>query len=148
MGLYYEDFFEGQEFITPARTITETDVVQFAGLSGDYNVIHTDEEFSKNTRFGSRIAHGLLGVSVVTGLMARTGIFEGTAVALLGIDKWRFLKPILIGDTVSCRIVIRGKRLTSNKHYGIIFRDFELKNQRGELVQTGSMNVMVLAKGE
>jgi acyl dehydratase len=88
MALFYADLAEGQEFTTPARTITESDVVQFSGLTGDYNPIHTDAEFAADTRYRQRIVHGLFGVSVCIGLMSRTGIFE-VVVALLGVDEWR-----------------------------------------------------------
>ena len=113
---------ESKEFTTPARTITETDVVQFSGLTGDYNPIHTDAEFAAGTRYGQRIVHGLFGVSVCIGLMSRTGIFEGSAVALLGVDEWHFRAPIFIGDTVRCRIHILGKRLTSSGETGVVQR--------------------------
>lgn len=148
MTYYYEDFAEGQVFTTPARTITEGDLVQFTGLSGDYHPVHTDEEFSKGTRFGTRIAHGLLGVSIITGLMLRTGVFEESVVALLGIDNWKFHNPIFIGDTLKCKILIRGKRLSSKSSYGIVYRDFELYNQKNKLVQSGAMNVMILCRSD
>jgi acyl dehydratase len=143
MTLYFEDFHPGQEFVTPARTVTEADVVSFAAWTGDYNPVHTDAEFSRGTRFGERIAHGLLGVSLCLGLMSRTGVFEGSAVALLGIDEWRFRLPVLIDDTVHCRITILGTRLTSSGTSGIVQRRFELLNQRGEVTQEGRMDVMV-----
>jgi acyl dehydratase len=145
--MYYEDFEIGMEFESPGRTITETDVVMFSGLSGDFNVLHTDEEFGKKTRFGQRIAHGMLGISVVTGLMSRTGIFEGSAIALLGINNWRFMGPIFIGDTVHVRYQVMEKRLSkTNSKQGILNRYYELVNQRGEIVQKGEMPVMVKTK--
>jgi acyl dehydratase len=143
MALFYADLTAGQEFTTPARTITETDLVQFSGLTGDYNPIHTDAEFAADTRFGARIAHGLFGVSVCIGLMSRIGVFEGSAAALLGVDQWRFRAPVYIGDTVHCRIQIVGKRLTSSGETGVVQRYFELVNQHGNVVQDGRMDVMV-----
>lgn len=143
MTLYFEEFYENQEFITPARTVTETDVVSFAAWTGDYNPVHTDAEFARGTRFGERLAHGLLGVSLCLGLMSRTGVFEGSAVALLGIDDWKFRLPVLIGDTVHARITILGTRLTSSGSTGVVQRQFELVNQRGEVVQDGRMDVLV-----
>ena len=112
-------------------------------LTGDYNPIHTDAEFATGTRYGQRIVHGLFGVSVCIGLMSRIGIFEGSAVALLGVDEWRFRAPIFIGDTVRCRVRILGKRLTSSGETGLVQRRFELLNQRGVIVQDGRMDVMV-----
>src|SRR5699024_9699013 len=90
MGLHYEDFNVGDVYTGPGRTITETDVVNFAGLSGDFNLIHTDEEYAKsNSPYETRIAHGLLGLSIASGLMTRIGIFEGTVIAFLGLE-WNF----------------------------------------------------------
>jgi acyl dehydratase len=100
MPLYFEDFQVGQRFTTPARTVTEADIANFAGVSGDFNPIHTDAEFARSTPFGERIAHGLLVLSMLTGLRQRSGHFEGTIVAWLEIRNYRFLKPVFIGDTV------------------------------------------------
>lgn len=146
MPLYFEDFTEDQTFTTPARTITESDVVSFAAWTGDYNPIHTDAEFARTTRFGERIAHGLLGASLCLGLMSRTGVFEGSAVALLGVDGWTFRAPLLIGDTVHCRITILGCRLTSRGDAGVVQRRFELLNQRGATTQEGRMDVLVAVR--
>jgi acyl dehydratase len=146
MPLYFENFHEGQEFRTPARTVTEADIVSFAAWTGDYNPLHTDAEFSQTTRFGERIAHGVLGVSLCLGLVSRIGVFEGSAVALLGIDGWRFRLPVIIGDTVHCRITIVGTRLTSSGTTGVLQRRFELVNQRGEVVQEGRMDVLVYCR--
>jgi acyl dehydratase len=141
--VFYEDFEVGQVFTTQARTITETDVVLFAGWSWDTNPPHTDAESMRQSRFGERIAHGMLGVSVAMGLASRLGIFEDSSIALLGIDDWRFAKPILIGDTVRCRVEITGARLTSRGDAGILDRRFELVNQRDEVVQHGRIGLMV-----
>lgn len=146
MGLYYEEFEVGQTFVSAARTITEADVVQFAGLSGDFNPLHTNEEFAKTTPFQTRIAHGALGFSIVTGLMDRLGIFEGTAIAFLGVENWTFSAPILIGDTIHFEMKINNKRTTSKKGRGIIFREVVVYNQRQEVVQKGQMNIMVKSK--
>lgn len=142
MGLYYEDLEIGREFVSPGRTITETDVVQFAGLSGDYNPIHTDAEFARDSAFGERIAHGLLGVAVISGLSARMGIFDGTAVAFLGLT-WDFTGPIRLGDTVHLRMTIAAKRETSNPERGIVEREMRLINQHGETVQKGIFKLMI-----
>jgi acyl dehydratase len=143
-ALYFHDFEVGRIYESPARTVTESDVSLFAGISGDYNAIHTDEEFAKKTRFGQRVAHGMLGISIVTGLMGRSGIFEGSALALLGINNWKFEQPLFIGDTIHVRFEVTEKRLSgSNPDVGILNRYFELVNQRGEIVQRGEMPVMV-----
>lgn len=146
MSLFFEDFAEGQEIVSPARTVTEADIVSFAAWTGDYNPVHTDAEFSGAGRFGERIAHGLLGVSLCLGLISRTGAFEGSAVALLGIDDWRFRAPVKIGDTVRCGVRIVGTRLTSKGDTGVVARHFTLLNQRDELTQEGRMDVLVAVR--
>lgn len=99
-GHYFEDFSVGQEFLTPARTITQTDIVNFACLSGDFNEVHTNFEYSKNTPFGEPVAHGPLVYAVLAGLQYATGINDGTLLALLQIDGWRMLAPVKHGDTI------------------------------------------------
>jgi acyl dehydratase len=143
MTLYLDDLHAGQVFVTPGRTITEADVMSFASWTNDNNQVHTDAEFAKHTRFGQRIVHGMLGASLCLGLIARTGVFEGSAVALLSIDEWKFAAPIFIGDTVTCTVEILSARPTSSGRYGIVERMLTLRNQRDEVVQSGRMDVMV-----
>lgn len=143
-SLYFEDFEVDSTFETPGRTITETDLMMFAGLSGDYHALHTDEEYAKQTRYGQRVVHGLLGISIATGLMSRSGIFEDSVVALLGINNWKFLKPIFIGDTIRVRFTITEKRLSkSNNETGILGRYYELINQKDEVIQHGEMPALI-----
>lgn len=144
--LYFEDFAVGQTFTTPGRTITEADVMSFAAWTGDNNQVHTDVEFAKQTRYGQRIVHGMLGASLCLGLIARMGPFEGSAVALLGIDGWRFTNPVFIGDTVTCTIEIVGTRLTSKGNTGVVQRELKLINHRGEVVQQGRMDILMLTR--
>lgn len=148
MAKYFEDFIEGETYVSPARTVTETDIVMFAGLSGDYNPLHTDAEFCKDTIFGERIAHGLLGLSILTGLSTRLGIFDGTAIAFLGINEWKFSKPILVNDTIHFEMTVKEKRETSKADRGIIIREVTLFNQRNEVVQHGILPIMVKRKVE
>ena len=143
MTHYFEDFHAGQVFTSQSRTITETDVVTFAGWSWDTNPVHTDAESAASGRFGGRIAHGVLGLSVALGLASRLGVFEACSVALLGIDDWRFRRPLVPGDTVRCRVEILDTRLTSSGETGILQRRFTLLNQRDEVVQDGEMGLMV-----
>ena len=143
MALYYEDLAEGQTFTSPARTVTETDLVSFAMLSGDWNAIHTDEEFARETFYGKRVVHGLFGLSMMTGLLDRTGLFGGSAIAMLGIKDWQFKAPIFVGDTLHFEMEIVSKRLTSGRDRGIIDRKFSLINQRGEVVQEGHIGLML-----
>jgi acyl dehydratase len=140
---YYEDFRPGQVFLSQGRTITEADVVTFAGWSWDTNPVHTDAEGARHGRFGERIAHGLLGLSVALGLASRLGVFESCSIALLGIDGWRFQRPLLLGDTVRVRVEILGTRLTSKGDAGILHRRFTLLNQREEKIQDGEVPLLV-----
>jgi len=141
-----EDFEAGQVFDSQGRTITETDVVTFAGWSWDTNPVHTDEPTQATGRFGTRIAHGLLGLSIAMGLASRIGVFEQCSVALLGIENWQFLAPVKIGDTLHVRVEILSARPTSRGETGILERGFKLINQRGEVVQTGQIGLMVSAR--
>lgn len=141
-AMYFDDFKVGDEFVTPARTIAEADVVNFAGLSGDFNPLHTDEEFGKETIFGGRIAHGLLGLVVTSGLKQRLGFSDGTVIAFLGLT-WNFKGPIRFGDTVRVRLRIAEMRPTSKPDRGVIKHAVELVNQRGEVVQDGEHVLMV-----
>ena len=143
MTHYYEDFRPGQVFLSQGRTITEADVVTFAGWSWDTNPVHTDAEDARHGRFGARIAHGLLGLSVAMGLASRLGVFEFCSIALLGIDDWRFRRPLLLGDTVRVRVEILGTRLTSKGDAGILHRRFTLLNQREEDIQDGEVPLLV-----
>jgi len=145
-GLYFEEFEIGAAYTSPGRTVTETDVVAFAALSGDYNQLHTDAEFAKSTFFGARIAHGLLGLSVASGLGSRMGFLEGTALAFLSLT-WKFSKPIFIGDTIALQAKVAKKRAVSGEA-GIVVFDCALLNQRDEVTQQGEWTVMVKRKAQ
>lgn len=146
MAMFLEDFKAGQVFETPARTVTEADVAAFAGLSGDYNPLHTDAEFCAKTPFGQRIAHGMLGMSIMTGLAARTGMLDGSALAFLGIEDWRFLKPVFFGDTIHVRITVAEVRPASKPGTGVLKRKLEIVNQRGEVAQAGTLLTLIRAR--
>jgi acyl dehydratase len=140
---YWQDFEPGEVSETQARTVTETDIVNFVGLSWDVNALHTDEESARHGAFGRRIAHGALGFTIATGLVARIGHLEGTALAMLGIEEWRFHEPIFAGDTVHVRLTIEGARPSSKPGRGIVDRRVELINQHGAVVQGGRLPVLV-----
>jgi 3-hydroxybutyryl-CoA dehydratase len=141
-GRYFEEFEIGDIIESAARTITETDVVIFAGLSGDYNQLHTDVEFAKGTLFGERVAHGLLGLSIVSGLVARLGFIEGTAQAFRELE-WKFSGPIKIGDTIRARFEIRGKKKIRRLGGGLITLNVAVLNQRDEVVQKGIWKALI-----
>lgn len=146
-GHYFEEFEIGYTIVSPARTITEHDVCAFAGLSGDYNPLHTDAEFARETPFGERIAHGMLGLSAATGLAARLGFIDGTALAFLSLD-WKFRRPILLGDTIHVVIAVTHKKAMAQMGGGIVTFDVRMVNQRDEVVQKGSWNILVKAQSE
>ena len=142
-GLYFEDFLIGRVFETSERQISFKDITDFAELTGDYNPLHTDPEYCKDTPFGVPIAHGLLVFGVFTGLYHRLGIFSGTALAFLEIADWKFRKAVLADDRVRGRITITAKDRTSNPERGIVTRQCEILNQRDEVVQQGGTKVLV-----
>jgi acyl dehydratase len=145
VGRYLEDFQPGEQFVSPSRTITETDVVMFAAMSGDYNEVHTSETWARERgAFGRRVAHGLLCLAVGHALMLRLGILEGTAVALLGIDGWSFTAPVFFGDTLHAIFrVAEARPSRSQPDRGIVRFDCEYRNQDGVVVQRGQQTVMV-----
>ncbi|MGA2794614.1 MAG: MaoC/PaaZ C-terminal domain-containing protein [Roseiarcus sp.] len=145
MPLFFEDFVEGEVRLTHGRTLTEADVVNFAGLSGDYNPAHTDHFASAAGPFGAPIAHGLLALVASAGLADRDGSLDGTAIALLGVE-WRFLKPVYFGDTIRLRVTLVSKRRTSKPDRGVIVRAAAVINQRDEIVQEGKFTTMVKTK--
>ncbi len=139
---WYEDYQIGTTFVTPARTIGETEVSMFAMLTGDFNRLHTDAEYMKTSVFGERIAHGLLGLAIVNGLKYRTDMDPDAIIAFLGLN-WTFSAPILFHDTIHAHIRVAAMRETKSTERGIITFAIEVKNQRSELVQTGEMTMMV-----
>lgn len=141
-GLFFEEFEIGKEYETAGRTVTETDLVTFAYLSGDHNPLHTDVEFAKNTPWGQRLVYGMLGFVFASGLRARLGIFEGTVIAFLGVT-WDFKGPIFIGDTIRTRVSVIEKRPTKKLDRGIIKQKVVLLNQRDEVIQEGVMTQMM-----
>ncbi len=145
-GFYFEEFQVGQRIHTVGRTVTESDVVTFAGLSGDYNQIHTDAEFSRGTPFGERIAHGLLGLSIASGLAMRTGVLEGTVLAFREITEWKFVKPILIGDTIHVELEVVETKAMPRIGGGIVGIAVEVINQRAEVVMRGRWTVLVRSR--
>lgn len=141
--LYFDDLAVGDTFTSGGRTVTEADVTMFAMLSSDWNPIHTNAEVAAQTPFGERIMHGMLGLALVTGLFQRTGMFDGTAVALLGVQNWKFTAPVRIGDTVHATMEIATLRLTSRGDRGVVDRKLTLLNQHGETTQTGHSSIML-----
>ena len=145
-GFYFEDFEVGQKIITVGRTIAESDIFNFAGMSGDYNQIHTDAEFAKGTPFGQRVAHGLLGLSVASGLAMRTGVLEGTVIAFREINNWKFIAPVFIGDTLHVEMEVSETKALPRIGGGSVVIVLDVKKQSGETVMKGTWTVLVLSK--
>lgn len=141
----YEDLSVGLSFESPTRTITEADVVLFAGLTGDYSELHTSEAFARQTQYGRRVAHGLLGLSFAHGLMwPRTNALRECAIAFLGLSDWRFRGPIFLGDTIRVRYAISELRDSrSNPGQAIATFEVEVLNDRDECVQSGRKALLV-----
>ena len=145
-GLYFEEFEIGKKFITAGRTVTEADIVSFAGLSGDYNAIHTDAEFAKTTPCEKRVAHGLLILSIVSGLANQTGFIEGTVLAFREIKKWKFSRPVYIGDTVHAEIEVRETKAFARLGGGTVELEFKVKTQDGEVCMNGTWNALIQSR--
>ncbi|WP_414439710.1 MaoC/PaaZ C-terminal domain-containing protein [Burkholderia sp. 22PA0106] len=139
-GYCFDDLYVGMTFRSPGRTITDADLVGFAGLTGDFSELHTSDVYAKHSQFGRRVAHGMLGLAYAHGLMwARTGELRDTAIAFLGINDWKFAAPLFVGDTMFVNYTIRELRDSKSKPtQAIALFDVEVVNQSGEVVQRGT----------
>jgi acyl dehydratase len=137
VGLYWEEWEVGKSFETAARTVTETDVVNFAGISGDYNPLHINEEYCKKTQFGTRIAHGPLVYAIAAGLLFQLHLYDDTLIAFLGFESLKFTKPVKIGDTIYAKVTVTEVTETSKPDRGVMKRQLHVINQHGEIVQDG-----------
>ena len=144
-SLYFDDFFVGQTFVTNARTITEADIVNFAGLSWDHNQLHTDVEYAASTQFGRRIAHGLLGLVAHAGLSYQ--LTEESILALLELT-WQFKAPIFVGDTIHVEQTVKSLQPGSSGRHGVLTFEKKVINQRHEVVQTGTTTILLALREE
>lgn len=145
----FEDYRVGEVFVSPARTLTETDIVNFAGLTGDWHPVHTDAEYAATTVFGERIAHGLLTLCIGSALVYRLGPYvtlPRSFIAFYGIDTLRFVAPCRIGDTIRCRVEIRALE-EKDPGRGIIVADNTIYNQRQEACVVYTTRALVGRKG-
>lgn len=146
MGKYFEEFHVGEKIVTEKRTITEADIMEFARLSGDDNRIHTDPEFSKTTPFGRQIAHGLLGLSIASGLAWKTGLMDGTVIAFREVTEWKFVKPVFIGDTMYVELETTEVRALPRIGGGSVTIKLEVKNQSEDVCHRGTWTVLIMSK--
>jgi 3-hydroxybutyryl-CoA dehydratase len=144
-GRYFEEFEVGEVVISAGRTITETDVVTFAGLSGDYNQLHTDAEYAKDTMFGRRVAHGLLVLSIASGMAAQLGFIEGTVIAFRELT-WKFSRPVFIGDTVHLEAKVTELKPIPRLGGGSVILQVGVINQQGDTVARGAWNALIANK--
>lgn len=145
-GQYFEEFEVGQKIVTVGRTIAESDIFTFAGFSGDYNQIHTDAEFAKGTPFGQRVAHGLLALSIASGLAMRTGVLEGTVIAFREINNWKFIAPVFIGDTIHVEMDVVETKALPRIGGGSVVITLDVKKQGGETAMKGNWTVLVMSR--
>lgn len=147
-SLFFEDLKQGEVFESTGRTVTETDMTFFSMLSGDWNPIHCDQDFASKTRFGERLVHGAYGIAIATGMMHTLGIFEKSAVAMMSISEWKFVKPITVGMTLRLRLTILDFDEGTSKRVGRVNRRLQLINERDEVVQDGVSDMLILKKSE
>jgi acyl dehydratase len=145
MGLFVEEFEIGQRMTTRGRTVGEGDIMSFAGLVGDFTPIHVDEHFARSSRYGTRIAHGPLPLSMAIGLFTQIGVLDENVIGLLNLN-WNFRAPVKIGDTIHAEITVLERRLASKPGTGVVKFGMNVLNQDGKTVQDGEMTVLMKAR--
>jgi acyl dehydratase len=144
---YGDDFKVGDVFRTQALTVTETHVVNWAGLTGDFYPLHMDQEYAARSQFGERLAHGPLIFGLAVGLVAMAGFAEDAAIAWLGVDGMRMLAPVRIGDTVRVEVRVKETRVTRDPKKGIQVWVYSVLNQRDEPVLVFDFQLMFHLRG-
>ena len=145
-GMFFEEFSVGQKVRSAGRTVTETDIVGFAGLSGDYNQIHVDAAYAKAAPFGQRVAHGLCVLSIASGLAVQTGIMEGTVLAFREINEWKFSLPVFIGDTIHVEMEVLETKAIARLGGGAVTISLDVRNQDGKSTQKGKWSVLMMSQ--
>jgi len=144
-GLWFEEFTEGLTIASRGRTVTEADIVNFAGLSGDYNPMHTDAQYMKSHQFGARVAHGALVFSIATGLLYQLNVLEGTVIAFRSFEM-KLSQPVYIGDTIHIAAKVASLRAMSAVGGGLVVLDVKILNQEDKIIQKGEWTIMVRSK--
>jgi len=144
-GLYFEDFSVGMALETHGRTIAESDILGFAGISGDFNPMHTDETYAQGTQFRKRVAHGLLGLSIASGLAYQMGFLDGTVIAFTNLE-WKFRAPVFIGDTLCVQVKVTKLREMRQTGGGFVTFDVKIVNQDDIVTQKGEWTILVASK--
>ena len=144
-GLYFEEFEVGVVMRTRGRTITEADLVQFAALTGDFNPMHTDAEYSKDSIMGQRVAHGMLTISYAVGQAYQLGILERTVLGFRGLEM-KFSSPVYIGDTIHAELKVAETRAARRLGGGVVALDIRIVKQDGVVAQKGSLSLLMMSK--
>lgn len=139
--LMLQDLAPGDEWESPARTVTEADVVNFAGLSGDFNALHMDHETARSLPFQRPVAHGLLGLAMASGLAANAPRVR--TLAFLAILEWNFVQPIFFGDTIRVVSLVESVESRARGRRGVVTWSRKLLNQNGQTVQHGKTQTLV-----
>jgi 3-hydroxybutyryl-CoA dehydratase len=147
-SLYFEEFEPGMSITSVGRTITEADIVNFAGVTGDWTRIHTNAVYAAQHPFGQRVAHGLLALSIASALAVRTGFVEDTVLAFREIGEWKFSLPIFIGDTIHIRATVTDTKAMRRLGGGQVNFKVEILNQDGKVVQRGMWGLLVKSREE
>ncbi|MBN1286620.1 MAG: dehydratase [Anaerolineae bacterium] len=145
-GLYFEDFEIGQKIISRGRTITEAEIANFAGVSGDFNPMHTDAEYMEGHMLGRRVAHGLLGLAVASGLAYQIGIIDGTVLAFREVDDWKFSLPVYIGDTIHVEMEVTELQPMARLGGGNVSLKMRVLNQAGKMCQRGVLKLLIASR--
>jgi acyl dehydratase len=146
-GLHFDDFDEGRQFFSASRTVTEADVVNFAGLSGDFNPLHTDETFAQQTPVRTRIAHGMLSMAIATGLANQMGIFEGTTLALMQ-QTIHYKGMVRFGDTIRLVMTVSSRKESKNPKRGVVTFQVDVLNQKDETIIGSEWTLMMARRAE
>ncbi len=144
-GLYFEEFEVGVEMRTRGRTITEADLVQFAALTGDFNPMHTDAEYSQDSFMGQRVAHGMLTISYAVGQAYQLGILERTVLGFRGLEM-KFSSPVYIGDTIHAELKVAETRAARRLGGGVVALEIRIVKQDGVVAQKGSLSLLMMSK--
>jgi len=145
LGYYFEEIEIDKPMVTRGRTVTEADIVQFAGLTGDYNPMHTNAEYMKTHLMGQRVAHGMLTLSYAIGQLYQLGFMERTVLAFRGLEM-KFSLPVFIGDTIHVRLTVKEKKEMKRLGGGNVIAEIKILNQDGKTVQSGTMELLLASK--
>ena len=144
-GLFYEDYSIGASITSQGRTVTESDIVSFAMLSGDWNPLHTDAESARATPYGERIAHGLLVLSMATGLAERLGFMHQTVLGFMGLE-WQFRAAVKIGDTIRVQATVAELKPMPRLGGGYVTFKVQILNQEEKVTQRGTWTLLVKSR--